>query len=247
MLRTVFWFIYFFSYLICSLPSLWKANRLKKQNKQSEYDAHVEKITSNWAKSLIKVAGGTIHVHGKEKIPRNETLLIVSNHVGNFDIPILLGHLGLKIGFISKVEVKKIPIVKSWMKHLECVFIERKNRRQAVKAIIEGSRNLQNGNHIVIFPEGTRSKGSPINTFKKGSFKLATKSKATILPVTINGTHRMMEANNNIIRPAEVHVTISDPIRVHQDQEDMDLKQLAEIVQHQIESQLNHGIEKQSV
>ncbi|UCZ54046.1 1-acyl-sn-glycerol-3-phosphate acyltransferase [Bacillus shivajii] len=247
MFRTILWFIYFFGYLIYSLPNLWKAERLKKQGDTKAYQNHVDAITTKWAKSLIRVAGGNVHVKGKEKIPKDETLLIVCNHVGNFDIPVLLGHLGVKISFISKVEVKKIPIVRSWMKHMNCVFMNRKNKREAIQAIIDGARNLQNGQHVVIFPEGTRSKGGDVKRFKKGSFKLATKSKATILPVTMEGTHQMMEGNRNFIRPADVFVTISDPIRVHQEHDEMDLQQLAHIVQEQVESKLTKNNCKETV
>ncbi len=43
---------------------------------------------------------------------------------------------------------------------------------------------------MVVFPEGTRSKGEQIGEFKAGSFKLATKSKVPIVPVTIDGSYK---------------------------------------------------------
>ncbi|WP_088036030.1 lysophospholipid acyltransferase family protein [Evansella clarkii] len=238
MLRTIFWFIYFFSYLVWAMPSLWKADRLKKQGKTEEHERHVEKITSDWAAALLKVAGVKVHVHGKENLPDQENCLIVSNHQGNFDIPVLLANLERKIGFISKVEVKKIPIIPGWMKHMHCIFMDRKNRRQSIKAILDGARNLEEGHNIVIFPEGTRSKGGPVGMFKKGSFKLASKSGAAILPIAINGSYKAMESNKNIIRPAEVHLTILPPVRIHQKYPGMELEQLADIVKGQIEEAL---------
>lgn len=49
---------------------------------------------------------------------------------------------------------------------------------------------------MVIFPEGTRSKGTKMAEFKAGSFKLATKSKCPIIPITINGSYKIMEHGN---------------------------------------------------
>lgn len=65
---------------------------------------------------------------------------------------------------------------------------------------------------MVIFPEGTRSKGAEMGEFKKGSLRLVEKVDVPIVPVSINGTYRIMEANNNRIKPGEVTVTVSPPI-----------------------------------
>ncbi|WP_280770204.1 lysophospholipid acyltransferase family protein [Salipaludibacillus daqingensis] len=237
MIRTVIWFIYFSVYLLVISPGLLKAKRLKNSGKTEEFDQYIQKVSQNWARRLVKLAGGKIHIKGEEHIPKDEPVLIVSNHQGNFDIPILLGFLDLKIGFISKIEVKKIPMIGTWMEHMGCIFMDRQDRRQAVKSIILGAKALKNGTNLVIFPEGTRSKGGPVADFKTGSFKLATKSNVTILPVTIQGSYQMMEANKNKITPGDVHVTISEPIRVHQ-QEDMDSSQLAEVCRIQIVNQM---------
>lgn len=234
MLRTGIWFIYFFIYLLVISPALLKARYLKNRGKTVELDAFIYKKSSNWARRLVKLAGGRVHVRGQEWIPDDEPVLIVSNHQGNFDIPVLLGNLGLNIGFISKVEVKKIPMISSWMTYMGCIFMDRKNRRQAVKSILDGADALRKGRNLVVFPEGTRSKGGPVGEFKKGSFKLATRSKVAILPVTIEGSYNMMEANKNKITPADVTVTISEPIRIHQQDPAVSDQELADLTRAQI-------------
>jgi 1-acyl-sn-glycerol-3-phosphate acyltransferase len=226
--------MYFFGYLMVVSPLLLKAYKLKKQGRKDELDTFIRTITSNWARRLIKLAGGEVSVIGAERIPEDEPLLIVSNHQGNYDIPVLLGYLGINMGFISKIEVKKIPLIRSWMMLMGCIFMDRKDRRQAVKAIKEGAESFQHGQNLVIFPEGTRSKGGPVAPFKKGSFKLATKSGVTILPVTINGTYKLMESNNNLMTPGSVVVTVTEPIRCHQTDQSIDAQQLADLSRAQI-------------
>jgi 1-acyl-sn-glycerol-3-phosphate acyltransferase len=94
---------------------------------------------------------------------------------------------------------------------MKCVFMDRNDIRQSVQAINEGVDLLKQGYSMVIFPEGTRSKGETMGEFKQGSFKLATKAGVPIVPVAIKGSYKMME-EKGFIRPASVEVIISKPI-----------------------------------
>lgn len=239
MIRTIIWFLYFALYLIIVSPFLKKADRLKKTATQEEYDAYIHGMAKRWANGLIRVGGGKVHVHGIEHIPKEEPVLFVSNHQGNFDIPVILSKVPRKTGFISKIEVMKLPMIRSWMTHLDCVFLDRKDRRQAVKSISAGAESLKNGHSLVIFPEGTRSKGEPVQEFKTGSFKLATKSGVPIIPVTIEGTHAMMESKNNRITPGEVSITFGEPLRIHQ-HEKISMADLADATRQRIIGQLRN-------
>jgi 1-acyl-sn-glycerol-3-phosphate acyltransferase len=111
-------------------------------------------------------------------------------------------------GFIAKIEMLKIPLIRTWMKFINCVFIDRSTPRKSAKAIIDGVEILKNGTSLVIFPEGTRSRSDIIGEFKAGSFKLATKANVPIIPITVNGSYRLMEQNNNRIKPADVELYI---------------------------------------
>lgn len=188
-----------------------KATKLAEQGLLKERDEIVDQKVLQWCTTLLRLAGVKVHVEGKENIPK-EPAIFVGNHQGYFDIPILLTSLDRPHGFISKIEVMKIPLVRTWMKHLNCVFIDRKNPRQSVTALNQTADYLKQGYSTVIFPEGTRSKGGPIGEFKPGGFKIAYKSGAPIVPIAMNGSYRIMEQNNSWIKPAEVTVRILSPI-----------------------------------
>ncbi|MDU5261611.1 MAG: lysophospholipid acyltransferase family protein [Clostridium celatum] len=207
MIRTIIWFIWFIFSLIISIPFMFRVKYLIKKNRIKESEDLIYKCTNIWANSLLKLAGVKVNVHGVENIPKDKTVLFVGNHQGNFDIPIYITQIPKVIGFISKIEVEKIPLVRTWMSFLHCVFMDRSNLRKSGEAIIKGVKNLKNGHSIVIFPEGTRSKGDPIKEFKAGSFKLATKSKCPIVPVTMDGSFKVMEHGNGPwIKPATVNL-----------------------------------------
>lgn len=207
-MRTILWFIYFFAYLVAILPTYFKAKGLEKAGKAAECDQLVNKVVQKWAGSLLNAAGAKVKVQGKENIPLGEPVLFIANHQSNFDIPILLTSLDKAHPLLSKVEVGKIPLIKQWMHLLKCVFLDRSNAKQAVISLGQVAENVKNGYSCIIFPEGTRSKGGPLGDFKSGAFKIAEKTKVKIVPVVIEGSYKLMEANGNFIKPAQVSVKI---------------------------------------
>ncbi|WP_078380283.1 lysophospholipid acyltransferase family protein [Sutcliffiella halmapala] len=236
MLRTIWWFIYFFGYLIYSLPTIKKVNKLDPSMPVEKRDIIIHEKPKTWAKNLVNITGSEIKVIGEEKIPKGP-VLFVSNHQGNFDVPILIGFLKKPVGFISKVEVQKIPFVSKWMVAMNCVFIDRRDRRKAIQSIREGVSRLKEGHSLVIFPEGTRSKGNSMGEFKKGGLRLATESKVPVVPVTISGSYKIMERSKVSFKAARVTVTINDPIYLPKD-EKVDGTELGKLVQAKIQEHL---------
>ena len=212
MFRTIAWFGYFWLYLIKIMPEYFKVNRLFKEGKIKERDMLVDSVASKWAKDLLKLAGARVKVIGAENVPIDRTVLFVSNHQGSFDIPILLGCIDKPKAFIAKVEMLKMPIIHTWMKQMNCVFLDRHDLRQSLRIMNEATEYLKEGYSMVIFPEGTRSKGKTMGEFKAGSLRIAIKANVPIVPVTINGSFKLMEQNGFIIKPAEVDIIISEPI-----------------------------------
>lgn len=212
MFRTYFFYLAFILSLIVTavlLPFWYILNWLGLKNARQRFGYHVSR---NWARFLLAAAGIRVVVRGIENIPDDKTVIFVSNHQGNFDIPVLFSNLNKPIGFLAKVELSKVPVINAWMPKLGCVFIDRKDMRQSVKAVQECIEVVKGGQSMVIFPEGTRSRGAQMGEFKKGSLRLVEKTGAPIVPVTVNGTYKAMEARNNRIGPAEVTVTVSPPI-----------------------------------
>lgn len=211
MIRTFFWFIYFWIYLLGLLPSLFKAKRFNRAGNFAERDIIVAKGVGSWARALINMAGGNIVVTGEENVPANGAVVFVSNHQSNFDVPILLGCIQKQKSFIAKIEMLKMPLIRSWMKLMQCGFMDRNDMRQSIRTINEAVETIKQGYSMVIFPEGTRSKGDQLGDFKAGSFKLAIKSGVPIIPVTIDGSWHLLE-EKGYLKPATVYLTIHESI-----------------------------------
>ena len=208
MLRTIAWYTNFALSLVGKIPQMYKVNALEKNGKTKESIDYIHKVTSKWAKNHVNMSGAKVTIHGVENVPKDIPVVFISNHQSNFDIALFMSYIDKPKGYIAKIEMKKIPILRTWMEYMNCVFMDRSNIRKSAEAIVEGVNIIKSGHSLVIFPEGTRSKSDKLGEFKAGSFKLATKSKAPILPVTIKGSYKLMEANNNKIKPAEVELFI---------------------------------------
>ena len=238
-MRTFIWFLYFILYFICLTPQLLSIRRMEKRGESEKARAARNKAVTRWASRLMRLAGVSAEVAGKENLPHGPAVF-VSNHQGNFDIPLLLTSLDEPHGFIAKIETLKLPLVRDWMKLLHCVFLDRKDARSAVASLNSGIHTLKEGHSIIIFPEGTRSRGSDMGEFKQGAFTIAGKAGVPVIPLRIDGTYRAMEANHMWIKPAKVHLTILPAIETA-DKSKAELKTLGEEVRLQIE---NASVEK---
>ena len=234
MFRTIKWYVKF----IIKKPYLKKADKLLADGKNNEYEKFVTENVTSWAMKRMKDSGANVVVHGIENLPKNGSMLFVSNHQSNFDILLLLSYLPVAKGFVAKVELAKFPFVNEWMKRIHCLFMDRGDIKQSAQIIIEGIKQLKNGINMVIFPEGTRSKTGELGEFKAGSFKLAIKSKRPLVPITIDGTRNIMEANNYKIKAETVNLYIHKPIDTTELSKE-DIAQLPEKVKAIINSELS--------
>ena len=153
----------------------------------------VYKCAQAWARSIIAITGCRVAMEGRENIPKKGSVCFVSNHVGIFDIVLTVAYIGRPYGFIAKKELIFLPFINIWVYLLGGLFIDRVNIRKAIKTMNRGVRKIQRGEGMLIFPEGTRSKGQGLLPFRSGALKLATSSLAPIVPIAISGSYEVFE------------------------------------------------------
>lgn len=193
---------------------------------------------TNISRTILWSLNIKIEVKGAERIPRDGSpVCFVSNHQSMLDIPAVIAGLRIWAGFITKQELDSIPLVNSWIRSINCVYIDRNSPRSAISAILKGVENIRNGIPMFIFPEGTRSKTGRLGKFKTGSLKLATRAKAVIVPITIDGTRKALEQKKGI-RRVRVIISVADPIPTA-DLNEEQLKNLPDTVYGAIEEQFS--------
>ena len=187
---------------------------LSLKGKEEEKNEFIHRITHWWASFVMKRSGANINVKGIENVPKDETVLFVANHQSYLDIPLLMSEIDVPKGFIAKKELETWPAVSYWMKKIRCIFMDRDNVRKSAESIVQGINVLKSGYSMVIFPEGTRSQGKKHREFKAGSFKLATKSKVKIVPVTIDGSFKVLSGAMYSVKKCDINLIIHPAIDV---------------------------------
>ena len=170
--------------------------KMEKYRNSGEAEKEREQIlnsTTTWGGGIVKKYKIKLEISGIQNFPEGP-VLFVSNHQGYADIPIFGAVITTKqIGFVAKSTLGKIPMFGEWIRDVRSIFIERVDARSSLKTIEEGIELLNQGFSLVVFPEGTRSRGPNMGEFKRGSLRLATKSGVPIIPVTINGSYHVYE------------------------------------------------------
>ncbi|WP_053070388.1 lysophospholipid acyltransferase family protein [Alkalihalobacillus pseudalcaliphilus] len=195
-------------FFIAIIPiMLW----LKTKDPEIRYKK-TNQLAEKIASKTLKLAGTKVEVDGLDNIKENEHYLYISNHQGNFDIPLLLAHVNRDLSFIAKESLQKVPLFGLWMTHKMCIFINRENPRQAVRQLAQAGEMVQNGKPVSIFPEGHRSKGDKMGDFGNSGSRIAKKSGVKILPITIDGSYRIMEELDGKFQPTTVKIVVHKAI-----------------------------------
>ena len=130
-----------------------------------------------------------IRVRGMDRCPPLGPVILASNHLSYFDIPLIGAWTPRTTLFFSKSEIKRWPLIGLIATRYGTIFVRRgESDRQAVR---ETLRALGNGQLVGVFPEGTRSHGKGIIRALPGIALLAQRSGATIWPVAVTGSERM--------------------------------------------------------
>ncbi len=173
----------------------------------------LQQFTCFWA-SLYTwiVPAWKIRIEGKEKYRRDATYVIVSNHQSLLDILVLF-NLFFHYKIVSKIEIFKVPLI-GWNMTLNHYIKLIRGDKQSIKQMMKDCMEaLAQGNSILIFPEGTRSKDGRIKKFKPGAFILAKDMKVPILPIVISGTNKALPKHSLQFQGShEIKVKILDEI-----------------------------------
>ncbi len=175
-------------------------------------DNKIHKVARLWAKMLLFLCNTKVKVIGEENLLRGKPQILMANHQSDFDILIALAHIPVQFRWIAKKELFAIPIFGTAMRSAGYIEIDRSNHEKAMQSIDEAALRIRSGKSVMTFPEGTRSRDGEIKAFKQGTFHLALKSGAPIVPIAIIGSGRIMPKRTLKIKPGQIKMVIGKPV-----------------------------------
>ena len=136
-----------------------------------------------------------VKASGYENLPEKGGFVIAVNHLGFLDAPMAYYALNNWNLFIPVAEKWEESAILRWLgKHLNAIFIDRFN--PDLKAMREMIKRMEEGQNLVIAPEGTRARDEKMAQGKPGVAYLASKMGWTIVPVAISGTEDRIVIHN---------------------------------------------------
>lgn len=212
-MRLILALIFLLIFFIISLPLFLIELVIGLFNHKAQV-ASSQAIVSRAFSMLLFICGVKKTVIGVENVPKNEPVLYIANHRSYFDIAVAYATIPTLTGFIAKKEIAKVPILRTWMRFLQCLFLDRSNIKQGFETILKAIDQVKAGYSIFISPEGTRNHGKELLPFHEGSFKVAQKTGCAIVPVSISNADAVYENHRPWIRSAHVIIEYGKAIYV---------------------------------
>jgi 1-acyl-sn-glycerol-3-phosphate acyltransferase len=197
----------------------------------------VHKVTGYyfWAPIVCGVCGVRVKLHHGDRLKEEDVAIYVANHSSLFDIVAIARTIPIGLFFVAKKELARLPFMGQYMWLIGHIFVDRKNRDQAMKSMKRAAEIIKGGRNVISFPEGTRSKSGDIGLFKRGSFLIAKEGGIDIVPIGIVGAREVLASGSFDLNPGTIHVIIGERITASQAQ-DLSTEELAELARKSVVS-----------
>lgn len=211
-LYKVYFGLIFFITLAIQFPIYYLLTRSKKHNK-----AVIAIKRYFWSPLMQLLLLVWVRKIKSGKYKKNQAYIICPNHSSYHDIVFMTRISPRDILFMGKAELKKWPLMQVFFKNGKYhIAVDRKNAREAARALDLAKERIKEGYSVVIFPEGTIADSAPVlNRFKQGAFKLAIETQTPVVPVTFLDHWYLMSDPEKLFGPCTPgisRVIIHDPI-----------------------------------
>jgi 1-acyl-sn-glycerol-3-phosphate acyltransferase len=128
-----------------------------------------------------------VRFYGRENMPCEGGVVVISNHQSHFDPPLIAAGLRRRLNFLARKSLFKFKPFGKLIDLLDAIPLEIEGI--GFEGIKESLKRLRYGEMVLVFPEGARTWDGKIAPFLHGSLVLAQRSKATILPMAVSGCY----------------------------------------------------------
>jgi fatty-acyl-CoA synthase len=171
------------------------------------------RVVKWWARQMLRVACIPLTVRGGEHLTQHSPMIYVANHASYLDAVIAIAISPPGTRFVGKKELFNVPILRTIVKKLQFIPVDRKDTMRGLDDTKFMETVVREGHSIFIFPEGTFGYAAGLRPFRLGAFKVAAETGTPVCPVAIKGARLILREENRILRPGQLNITVSSPIK----------------------------------
>ncbi len=173
-------------------------------------------FVKNFFKIILKIYNRA-SVKWHEKLSADEKFIVACNHASNMD-PVIVGcFFPRRLRYFAKEELFTNWLFGGCIRALGAMPVSRENNASAAGALRGFMKLYQDGNDVLIFPEGGRTLDGKLQPLEAGVAVIAAHTKAPILPVFIHGSFKAMPPGSALIKPTKIRITFGKPLRFSDD------------------------------
>ncbi|CDH49409.1 1-acylglycerol-3-phosphate acyltransferase [Lichtheimia corymbifera JMRC:FSU:9682] len=167
--------------------------------------------------------GMSATIEGKEHIRPERPSVYVCNHQTSMDVLFMASVFPKATAVVAKKSIKYYPFLGWYMTLSRAIFLDRKNRNNAIKEARHAAENIhKKKTSVFLFPEGTRGHASKLDLlpFKKGAFYMAVQARVPVVPIVIANYNHLYDSAAKRFLPGNVRIKVLPPVDTTNVQED---------------------------
>lgn len=181
-----------------------------RQKRQKSAFQSVSQSTARWFFRVLFMYTYQIRIHGLGNYPEEEGLLICSNHQSFLD-PLVLGVVCPRpVNYLARKSLFRFPPLGRFLEWNDAISIDLEG--SGIRGIKTTLQRLKNSESVVMFPEGTRCDDGEFHSLLLGFCTLASRAKATLMPIGIDGAFQAYSRHQNVPHPGRIHAVMGKPI-----------------------------------
>lgn len=214
-------------------------------SKMRTYADHPEKYPEERRYSLVqhaiylmnKTGKITTVAYGTENLPKEGGYMMYPNHQGKYDVLGIMYTHKVPCTFVMDKKKSNTILVREFVDLVQAKRLEKDNPRQGIHIIMDVAKEVAAGKKYILFPEGGYefNNRNKVCDFKAGSFKIALKSKAPIVPIALVDSYRVF--NSFHLGPITTYVYYLEPIP-YEEYKGLKTQEIAALVKSRIEEKL---------
>ena len=168
---------------------------------------------SLFADTCSALIGLNLEVTGEEHLWAQRPAVFMFNHQSKADVAVMARLVRRDVVAVGKKEIQRMPLIGQAMGAAGVVFIDRSDRSKAIESMAPLATAMrEEGQSLVIAPEGTRAPTRKLAPFKKGGFHMAMQVGVPIVPVVIHNAGDIAPKGDFVFKPGTVRVDVLPPV-----------------------------------